>query len=73
MAARSVSIVRGQSSVPRTRNHDVRHRDQRPKAISLRECCDRLGISLRTGERLVADGPVPDPRTAARRTRASLQ
>lgn len=32
------------------------------RAVDLAECCRRLGISRRTGERLVAEGrfPIPD-------------
>lgn len=41
-----------------------------PRAVSLRVACDRLGMSLRTGERRLQDGtfPIPElPRTLARR------
>lgn len=30
-------------------------------AISFKACCDRLGVSYRTGERMLADGTFPIP------------
>lgn len=49
-----------------------------PRALGFEECCDRLGISLATGKRLVARGrfPIPAmpplPEGSARRTYSTL-
>lgn len=31
------------------------------QAVSFKVCCDRIGISYRTGERMIADGTFPIP------------
>lgn len=31
------------------------------EGVSLRRCCERIGISVRTGERLIAEGKFPIP------------
>lgn len=36
-------------------------RQERPKAVSFRVCCDLVGLSYRSGERLMAEGRFPVP------------
>lgn len=40
---------------------ELERRDLEPRALSLRETCARLGISVRTGEGLLAQGRFPVP------------
>lgn len=46
------------------------------RGVDLAECCRRLGISRRSGERLVAEGrfPIPElPRIGKRRTYSTYE
>lgn len=54
-----MNIRRGESR--RTRGGHASLRHQPSRGVSLRECCRRIGVGYRTGERYVADGRFPVP------------
>jgi len=57
--------VKPRAGRPHTLPHQVDGREDKStdglRAVDLAECCRRLGISRRTGERLVARGTFPIP------------